>query len=140
MPRPDPYRAFRFLVEIDNTEQGGFQSVSGLERETKTDAYREGGVNNYEHHLAGVTTYPPLTLKRGLVDSALWDWHQAVIDGNIERKTLSVVLLDETKSEAWRWIIADAYPAKWTGTDLDAAASAIAAESIAFVHRGVTRL
>lgn len=45
MARSDPYRAFRFLVEIDNMQQGGFQSVAGLERETKTDTYREGGVN-----------------------------------------------------------------------------------------------
>jgi phage tail-like protein len=137
--RPDPYRAFRFLVEIDNTQQGGFQTVSGLERETKTDAYREGGVNHFEHHLANVTTYPPLTLKRGLVDPALWDWHQDVIDGRIERKTLSIVLLNEARSEAWRWIVADAYPAKWNGTDLDASASTVAAESVAFVHRGLRR-
>src|SRR4051794_32231818 len=68
MPRPDPYRAFRFRVEIDQTQEAGFQMVSGLERETKTDAYREGGVNHFEHQLAGFTTYPPLTLKHGLVD------------------------------------------------------------------------
>jgi phage tail-like protein len=140
MARPDPYRTFRFLVEIDNTQQGGFQSVAGLERETKTDAYREGGVNHFEHQLAGVTTYPPLTLKRGLATTTLWDWHQDVIDGRIERKTITVVLLDEAGNEAWRWIVADAYPTKWTGTELDATASAVAAESVAFVHRGVTRL
>jgi phage tail-like protein len=140
MARPDPYRAFRFLVEIDNTQQGGFQSVAGLERETKTDVYREGGVNHFEHQLAGVTTYPPLTLKRGLATTTLWDWHQDVIDGRIERKTIAVVLLDEAGNEAWRWIVTDAYPTKWTGTELDATASAVAAESVAFVHRGVTRL
>ena len=39
-----------------------------------------------------------------------------------------------------RWVVAGAYPAKWTGPELDAAASAVAAESVAFVHRGVTRL
>jgi phage tail-like protein len=140
MARPDPYRAFRFLVEIDNTQQGGFQSVAGLERETKTDAYREGGVNHFEHQLAGVTTYPPLTLKRGLATTTLWDWHQDVIDGRIERKTIAVVLIDEVGNEAWRWIVTDAYPTKWTGTELDATASGVAAESVAFVHRGVTRL
>lgn len=90
--------------------------------------------------MAGVTTYPPLTLKRGLVTNTLWDWHQDVIDGRIERKTIAVVLLDESGNEVWRWIVSDAYPTKWTGTELDATASAIAAESVAFVHRGVTRL
>ena len=110
MPRPDPYRAFRFLVEIGGIELGGFQSVSGIERETKIEPYREGGVNDYEHQHASLTTYPPLTLKRGLVDPVLWGWHQAVIAGIVVRQTISVLLLDETGSEAWRWVLADAFP------------------------------
>ena len=139
MIRPDPYRAYRFLVEIGGNEQGGFQMVSGLERETKIESYREGGINHFEHQLAVLTTYPPLTLKRGLVDPALWLWHQDVINGDIKRQTISVILLDEVGAEAWRWVVVDAYPAKWSGLELDAMANAIAAESIAFVHHGVTR-
>jgi phage tail-like protein len=136
--RPDPYRAFRFLVEIDGTEQGGFQSVSGLERDTKVDAYREGGVNDHERQIAGLTTYPPLKLKRGLVDADLWDWHTDVIAGRIERKTISVVLLDETGAEVWRWVVAKAFPSKWSGAELDAGQSTLATESIEFVHHGLT--
>ena len=139
MPRPDPFRAFRFLVEIDGTEQGGFQSVSGIERVTKIDTYREGGVNDHEHQHAGLTNYPALKLKRGLVDPALWDWHQQVIAGDVKRKTISVVLLDQVGAEAWRWVLAGAFPSKWTGADLDAAQNALAAETIEFVHHGLTR-
>ncbi len=139
MPRPDPYRAFRFLVEIDGTEQGGFQTVSGIERDTKIEPYREGGVNDHEHQHAGLTTYPPLRLKRGLVDPVLWDWHQDVIAGTIRRKTISVVLLDEVGAEVWRWILAAAYPSKWTGAELDAGQSTLATETVEFVHHGLTR-
>ena len=139
MARPDPFRVFRFLVEIDGIEQGGFQSVGGLERETKVETYREGGINDYEHHHATLTTYPPLTLKRGLVDTALWDWHQDVIAGTVTRKTVSVVLLDDIGGEAWRWVLTGAFPAKWSGAELDASASAVAAETIELVHCGLTR-
>lgn len=139
MARPDPFRAFRFLVEIDGTEQGGFQSVAGLARETTIEPYREGGRNDFEHQHVKLTTYPPLTLKKGLTDTALWDWHQDVIDGTIKRKTISVVLLDDTGEEAWRWIIEGAFPAKWTGADLDAGASGIATEQVEFVHHGLRR-
>lgn len=139
MTRPDPFRAFRFLVEIDGTEQGGFQSVSGLERETKVDSYREGGVNDHERKQAGLTTYPALKLKRGLVDPALWDWHKDVIAGSVRRKTISVVLLDERGDEVWRWVLTGAFPSKWSGAELDAAQSTLATETVEFVHHGLTR-
>ena len=136
----DPYRAFRFRVEIDNTQQGGFQTVTGLERETKIEPYREGGNNLFEHQLAVLTTYPPISLKRGLVDQTMWDWHQDVIEGRIARKTIAVVLLNESAAEVWRWIVEGAFPSKWTGADLDATTAAIATESVQLVHHGVRRL
>ncbi|OJF14201.1 phage tail protein [Couchioplanes caeruleus] len=139
MPRPDPFRLFRFVVEIDGIEAGGFQTVGGIERQTKIEPYREGGINAYERQLVVGTTYPALVLKRGLADVSLWDWHQDVIAGVIRRRTVSVVLLDDSGDEVWRWICAGAYPAKWTGAELDAMSAAVATESIELVHHGITR-
>jgi phage tail-like protein len=139
MVRPDPYRGFRFRVEIDDITAGGFQSVTGIERQTRIEPFREGGVNDFEHQIAGVTTSPPLVLKRGLCDGELWRWHQLVIDGAVDRRTVSVVLLDDGHREAWRWVCRDAYPARWIGGELDALADAIATESVEFVHSGITR-
>ena len=137
MPAPDPYRAFRFLVEIQGLEVGGFQSVSGLERQTKIEPYREGGVNDHELQHVGLTTYQPLRLKRGLADPTLWAWHKAVIRGEVQRKVMSVILLGEAGIEAWRWIFLGAYPAKWTVADLDATQSVVATETVEFVHHGL---
>jgi phage tail-like protein len=139
MSRPDPYRAYRFVVEVDGTEAGGFQAVSGVERQTAVEPYREGGVNDFEYQLVVKTTYPALVLKRGLVDSWLWDWHQDVIAGTVERRTVSVLLLDDAGDEAWRWVCVGAYPAKWTGAELDAMATGVATESVELVHHGITR-
>lgn len=139
MPRPDPYRAYRFWLEVNGSLQGGFQTIAGLERASQIEPYREGGVNDYEHQLVTLTTYPPLTLSRGLVDPYLWDWHQNVIAGTVERQTLSVVLQSETGDEVWRWIAVEAFPTKWTGADLDAMVGGIATESVEFAHHGLTR-
>lgn len=139
MTRPDPYRSYRFRLEVDGTQQGGFQTVGGLQRNSTIEPYREGGVNFFEHQFVTLTTYPPLTLGRGLVDSYLWDWHQNVIDGNVQRRTLSVSLQGEDGAEVWRWIAVDAYPSKWSGADLDAIGGGIATESVEFVHHGLTR-
>ena len=51
MARRDPYAGFRFVVEIDGLLQGGFAKVRGLNRETKVESFREGGVNDFERKL-----------------------------------------------------------------------------------------
>lgn len=135
----DPYRAFRFRLEIDGLQEAGFQSVGGLSQESKIEPYREGGVNDTEHQFVTLTTYPPLTLRRGLVNATLWDWYQDVIAGRVERKTVAVVLLDENGDEVWRWICEFAFPSKWTGEELNAAESHIFAETIEIVHEGLRR-
>ena len=136
MIRPDPYRSYRFRVEIAGIDQGGFQSVTGLERSSQVEPYREGGVNDYEHQLVVLTSYPPLVLRRGLVNPELWNWHQDVIKGVIDKVPMSIVLLAEDGSEAWRWLVVEAFPSKWTGPELDAQASRVATESIEVLHHG----
>jgi phage tail-like protein len=141
MRLPDPYKVFRFVVEINGTLVGGFSEVTGFERRTEVDDYREGGVNDYVHKIAKETRYPNLTLKRGITDlTNLWQWHQQVISGQIERKTVSVILLDPLGLEKWRWIFSDAYPVKWNGSDMNANSSTVSVESIELAHHGMTKL
>jgi len=135
----DPYRNFRFRIEALGLDRGGVQSVSGLERTTEIEPYREGGVNDHERQLITKTTQASLVLKRGLLDTWFWDWHEDVVRGEIERRAISVILLDEVGEEAWRWVCADAFPVKWGGTDLDASANAVAVESVELVHHGLTK-
>ena len=141
MRAQDPYKVFRFVVEINGTQVGGFSEVTGLEVRTEFDEYREGGVNDYVHKIAKETRYPNLTLKRGITDATeLWEWHQQVVSGDIQRKTVSVVLLDALRQEKWRWIFRDAYPVKWNGTDLNATGNTVAVESVELAHHGMTKL
>ena len=137
MSRVDPFHGFRFRVEFDHAQHGGFSRVKGLVRETKVEARREGGVNDFEHKLATLTTYGNLVLERGLADSEMWAWHDDVVNGTIQRRTLTVVLLDSTAAEAWRCVIANAFPVKWSGTDLDAANSQVMVESVEWAHHGI---
>jgi phage tail-like protein len=140
MRLPDPFKVFRFVVEINGTQVGGFSEVTGLEVRTEVDDYREGGVNDFVHRMAKETRYPNLTLKRGITDATLlWDWHQQVVNGEIERKTVSVVLLNERREEKRRWVFRDAYPVKWNGTDLNAAGNTVAVESVELAHHGMTK-
>ncbi|WGV27997.1 phage tail protein [Halotia branconii] len=139
-----PYAAFNFLVELHSVTTmrglvvGGFSEVSGLQAETETEDYHEGGVNNFVHRLPKATKFPNLVLKRGITDSfELWVWHQRVIAGQIERHNGSVILLDNTYTEKWRWNFSDAYPVKWVGPDLKADGNAVAIETLELAHNGL---
>lgn len=141
MRLPDPYKVFQFVVEINGTQVGGFSDVSGLESRTEFDEYREGGVNEYVHKIAKETRYPNLTLKRGITDSTeFWDWHQQIVEGDIQRKTVSVILMNSQREEKWRWVFRDAYPVKWNGSDLNATANTVVVESIELAHHGMMKI
>jgi phage tail-like protein len=140
MRETDPYAGFRFRIEILGLEVGGFTEVSGLERNVEVEDFREGGVNDHTHKLATVTKYANLALKRGLADAVdLWQWHQDVVNGKIERRQLNIVLMNGAGEDTWRWVIEQAYPVKWSGASLNASASAIFVESVEFVHHGIRR-
>ncbi len=136
MARNDPYRGFRFRVEFNHVQHGGFARVKGLTRETKVEARREGGLNEYEHKFATLTSYGNLLLERGLADDYLWSWQEDVAEGRIQRKTITIGLHDSTDQEVWRWLVQAAFPVKWTGTDLDAMTNQAVVESVEFAHHG----
>lgn len=139
MARRDPFRGFRFLVEIDEIAEGGFMRVKGLSREVKVESYPEGGVNDYDHKLFSRVTYPALVLERGLALEKLWQWALDVAEGRAKRRNIFVRLQDEAGEKAWAWAIEQALPVKWSCSDLDASSSQVVMESVEFAHHGLRR-
>jgi phage tail-like protein len=139
--RTDPYLSLSFLVAVQGLVLGGFSEVTGLQAETVVETYREGGVNEFEHKLAGPTRYPAnVVLRRGLTESeVLWRWHRAVVSGSVERRNATVYLLDSARQPVVRWELEKAYPVRWSGPELHADSGTVAVEAIELVHRGITR-
>lgn len=137
--RRDPYLGFNFLVEVTGITVGGFSEVSGLQVESEVHDYREGGLNDFIHRLAGPTRYPSnLILKRGVTDvDVLWRWYQDVRQGKVQRLNVSVVLLDSTGEEKRRWNFKGALPIRWAGPDLRAGTAEVAVETLELVHQGL---
>ena len=135
----DPFMAFKFMVLVGATDVlGGFSDVSGLGADTEVEVLRAGGENTAEISLPGATKFPSrLTLKRGLGHPAkLWRWYQAVIEGKINRRDVTIKMQSANGAESLSWTFRDAVPVKWTGPELHAATSAVAFEAIELVHRG----
>jgi len=140
-PRTDPYRNYRFTVEIDSLIVGGFAEVEGLERELRTEEYEEGGRNGFAHAFPDRMSHPTLTLRRGLTDSdTFWAWLQDVKFGTVERKSGRIVVMDETGREVWGWAFREAYPVRWSGPDLQADEGAVAIEEVELSHRGLSKM
>ena len=137
--RKDPYRGYKFKLEIDGIRRAGFRECSGLDATSDAD-YREGTDKAYSlGKLAGESKYTVIILKRGITDDhSLWDWHKKVTDGKIERKNLSIVLMSSGKAKI-RWNFTNAWPTKWTGPSFNANANEVAVETLEIVHEGVTK-
>jgi phage tail-like protein len=138
--RLDPYLACNFVVEIEGLLAAGFVSCAGLEVETEKYEYREGGVNDYLHRFAGATHHPPLLFSQGLSPlDGLWNWHQDVVDGLIERRNGTIYLLNRKHLPVMWWNFSGALPTKWTGPTLEASKGAVAFQSVELVHKGLSR-
>jgi phage tail-like protein len=138
--KSDPYRGFRFRVEIDGIAVAHFSEVSGLQAETETEPYEEGGLNDFVHELPKRTKFPHIILKRGITEvDELWRWHQDVVSGKFMRKNGSIILLNEAGEDTWRWNFTNAFPVKWTGPDLRADSNTVAFESVELAHNGIKK-
>jgi phage tail-like protein len=127
----DPYKNFRFLVEIDGVVQAGFSDVSGFGSNVEVIEYREGGDAATVRKLPGKVSYPDITLKWGITDSReLYDWHLAAVNGAIQRKNGSIILLDDAAQEKIRWNFFGAWPSKWDGADFTAKGNDVAIDTL----------
>ena len=140
--RVDPYRSFRFRVEIDGIGQAGFSECTFADTSTEAVEYREGNEVPTVRKLSGLTKYGNITLKWGITDSMdLYKWRQQVIDTGAAgaRKNIAIVLVDEAGKDKARWNIVQAWPVKYDPTDFNAKNNDIAIETLEIAHEGFTR-
>lgn len=131
MARKDPYKNYRFLVEIDGIVQAGFSECSGFGSEVQVVEYREGGDSATARKVPGMTKYTDISLKWGITDSReLYDWHLTAVNGQLERKNGSVVILDDIGQEKVRWNFFGAWPSKYTGPSFNAKGNDIAIDTL----------
>jgi len=129
--RVDPYKNFRFFVEIHGTLQAGFSDCSGFGSNVEVIEYREGGDPAHVRKLPGKTSYPDITLKWGVTTShELYDWHKTAIVGPIDYRDGSIILLDDMGQEAVRWNFYHAWPSKWVGPDFNAKGNDVAIDTL----------
>ncbi len=99
-----PYGKFRYKVEIDGLEAGGFSEASGFDASIDVIEYREGDMVQTPMKLPGLKKYGNITLKQGVADSmVMYEWMIAGVEGEVERNTITITILDETETATASW-------------------------------------
>ncbi len=138
--RRDPYRAFNFHLQIDGVPLGAFSEASGLTAEGDAVDYREGtDLQSNVRKLVGLRKYSNITLKRGYTqDKSLWSWYGNIVNGQPDRRNVTIVLMNEARQPVLRWHAENAWVNKIEGPAFKASGNDIAMESVELVHEGLT--
>lgn len=134
-----PLVKFHFQVDWGGTKIG-FTEVSGLDVETEIVEYRNGASPEYSKiKMPGMQKFSNITLKRGTFksDNEFFEWWNSVSLNTIERRNITISLLNESHEPVVTWKIKNAWPTKIQSTDLKADASEVAIESMEIVHEGL---
>ena len=127
--------SYFFMVEIDGIQSARFLECDGLEMETTVYEIEEGGLNTTTHKFLGHSRYPNLVLKKGVSNNNMLEkWYRNIINGNFERRTVSVILMDSSREEIKRWNLFRAFPCRWKGPSLNAQDNSFPIEMIEIVH------
>ena len=134
-----PLPVFHFQVEWSGTNLG-FAEVSGLNMETQVIEYRDGASPEYgARKMPGIPKYGNITLKRGIVpdDNEFFAWLNTTSLNTVERRDLTISLLNEAHEPVMTWKAKNAFPVKIEGPGLKSTGNEVAIESIEVAHEGL---
>jgi phage tail-like protein len=135
-----PIPVFHFQVEWGG-QRIGFTEVSGLSISLKPIDYREGSSKEYNVlKMPGMVEYSNITLKRGVFakDNELFAWLNTVKLNTIDRRDITISLLNENHEPVMVWKVNRAWPSKVEGVSLKANGNEVAIETIELTHEGLT--
>ena len=135
--RKDPFRGFKFRIEVGGITRAGFREASVAQHpiESFEDPAKLAALKLPSHKRDLV-----ITLRQGVTDDVeLWAWRKKSVEGTVERKNGSIVLVDDTGKEKVRWNFVKGWPTKWTGPSVNAAGNEVAIETLEIAHEGLEK-
>lgn len=135
-----PLPVFHFIVNWGGT-QVGFSEVSGLNIESQVIEYRDGASPEYSSRkMPGLRKFANITLKRGIMksDNEFFAWLNTTKLNTVERRDLTISLLNEDHAPVMTWKVNSAFPIKVEGPSLKATGNEVAIESIELAHEGLS--
>ena len=143
-PRPYPFLAFNFAVEITRAGEGkplveaAFSDADGLEMTMDVKTIKEGGAPDRAIRVNGAVAYANLTLKRGMTDNFdLWTWFEDSVADPRLRADAEVVVLAPDGSERARFQLARCVPIKMKAPTLSSTGTSVAIEELQIAYESL---
>jgi len=125
---------FGFRVEIEGLDVGAFTKVEGLNVSIETIEYQHSNDLTPRKRMGRIKVENVKLIKGYLSTPDLYNWCLSAMQGDIERRAISIILLDDDRSqEPIRYNLFECWPCKWTGFRLDAGNSGAMVEEIELV-------
>ena len=102
--------------------------------------YREGNEVITPRKLPGLRKHSNITLKKGATDSMdLFNWIKNVSDGKVERKSVTIISIDEEGKDSATWQVINSWPVKYALSELKGTGNDVLIETLELAHEGMTR-
>lgn len=135
-----PVPVFHFQVDWGATRVG-FTEVSGLNIDVQPIDYREGSYLDYQvTKMPGIPKFNDITLKRGIMkaDNELYQWLTTIKLNQVDRRDITISLLNEDHDPIIIWNVEQAWPCKLEGPSLKSTGNEVAIEGVTICHEGLT--
>ncbi len=125
--------ATSFRIEFDGVAVPAVQSIDEFETESEVVMYIDGN-ESVEHFRPGNHKPGKMTVTTDWSNtSEFFSWRKTVLDGKVDRKSVSIVFLNDAGAEMGRINLYECWPSKWTGPALNARNSGHATEALEIV-------
>ncbi len=131
---------YHFSVEWGGTRIG-FMEVSGLDIEIEAVSFREGSSKEDSFQkIPGLRKYTDITLKREISkgDNQFFDWINTKKISTIERRDITITLLDEEHKPVVVWKVKNTFPVHYYGPVLLSNDGGLAMETLVLTHEGIS--
>ena len=146
--RFDPYKNFKFLIQLDGKVVAGVSKISALKRSTTPVMHRDGKDSSRSRLSPSTWRFEPITLERGVThDSEFENWANLsynVADASMSlknyRKDIIIKLLNEQGIVVKTFKVFRCWVSEYQVLpELDANGDAVAIESIVLQNEGWER-
>lgn len=134
-----PLSVFHFKVQFGGAD-ATFAEASGLTVENQVIEYQTGeSAVHSTIKMPGIPKWGNITLKRGIMaaDNGLYEWFATTALNKIQRRDVTISMLNELHEPIVTWNIINCWPVKVEGPGLKASGNEVAMETIELAHEGL---